>query len=107
MKRKSIIAFTMLFQASVAFGDVYIYPNKGQSAQQQDRDRYECHSWAVGQTGFDPTRPAQAPAPSSPQPGGEVVKGAARWSEQSAAQLRVTPAEARPRRPRWEGCWAV
>ena len=78
MKRKFIIAFSMIFQASVAFGDVYIYPNKGQSAQQQDRDRYECHSWAVQQTGFDPTRPAQAPAQSSPQPGGEVVKGAAR-----------------------------
>lgn len=36
----------------------YVYPKKGQSAQQQAKDRYECHHWAVGQTGFDPSQPA-------------------------------------------------
>ena len=35
---------------------MYIYPSKGQSPQQQDKDRYECHTWAVQQTGFDPSR---------------------------------------------------
>ena len=39
---------------------VYFYPTKGQSAEQQDRDRYECYNWAVKQTGFDPGR-MQAP----------------------------------------------
>lgn len=34
---------------------LYIYPNNGQSPDQQARDRYECHSWASNQTGFDPT----------------------------------------------------
>jgi hypothetical protein len=41
-----------------------IYPAKGQSAQQQDKDRYECHDWARGQSGYDPTQaslPAAAP----------------------------------------------
>ena len=33
----------------------YVYPRNGQSAQQQASDEYECHRWAVGQTGFDPT----------------------------------------------------
>ncbi|MCZ6770397.1 MAG: hypothetical protein O7G83_00235, partial [Proteobacteria bacterium] len=37
-----------------------IYPSKGQSQQQQSRDRYECHTWAVQQTGFDPTNPQMA-----------------------------------------------
>jgi hypothetical protein len=37
--------------------EVFVYPKNGQSAEQQSTDRYECHSWAVGQTGFDPTRP--------------------------------------------------
>ena len=32
----------------------FIYPSKGQNAQQQSRDKYECHAWAVQQTGFDP-----------------------------------------------------
>lgn len=36
----------------------YVYPERGQSAEQQAKDRYECHSWAVGQTGFDPSQPA-------------------------------------------------
>ena len=35
---------------------IYIYPRKGQSAQQQSKDRYECHAWARDETGFDPTR---------------------------------------------------
>ena len=37
--------------------DVFMYPRNGQSAEQQARDRYECHRWAADQTGFDPTRP--------------------------------------------------
>jgi len=37
--------------------DIFIYPKKGQSVEQQDTDRYECYRWAVQQTGFDPTQP--------------------------------------------------
>ncbi len=37
--------------------DLIIYPKNGQSKDQQAADRYECHSWAKGQTGFDPTQP--------------------------------------------------
>jgi hypothetical protein len=37
---------------------LYVYPKNGQSRQQTDNDRYQCHEWAVGQTGFDPTNPA-------------------------------------------------
>ncbi|MGH8206351.1 MAG: glycine zipper 2TM domain-containing protein [Steroidobacteraceae bacterium] len=36
---------------------IIIYPAKGQSPQQLDRDRYECNTWAVQQTGFDPSLP--------------------------------------------------
>jgi hypothetical protein len=35
---------------------VFVYPANGQSPQQTDRDRYECHVWAVQQTGVDPSR---------------------------------------------------
>jgi hypothetical protein len=34
---------------------IFVYPRQGQSEEQQAKDRYECHSWAVGQTGYDPT----------------------------------------------------
>ena len=31
------------------------YPRNGQSDQQQSTDKFQCHNWAKGQTGFDPT----------------------------------------------------
>src|SRR6266699_823722 len=34
---------------------------RGQSAQQQDRDHYECSQWATQQTGFDPSAPGVPP----------------------------------------------
>jgi hypothetical protein len=38
-----------------ASDQLFMYPKNGQSAEQQDKDRYECHRWAVSQSGFDPT----------------------------------------------------
>jgi len=35
-------------------GRLYVYPNSEQSEEQQTKDRYECHLWAVKQAGFDP-----------------------------------------------------
>jgi hypothetical protein len=37
--------------------DLFIYPKEGQNKEQQATDRYECHRWAVGETGFDPVQP--------------------------------------------------
>ena len=36
---------------------LFIYPRQGQSEKKQAEDRYECHRWAAGQTGYDPTKP--------------------------------------------------
>lgn len=41
--------------------EVYAYPQRGQSAEQQDRDHYECSVWATQQTGFDPSAPGVPP----------------------------------------------
>lgn len=62
--------------------EVYFYPTHGQSAAQQDRDRYECYLWAVKQTGFDPSAPELAPhmrvrAVPVPPPGHDAAAGAA------------------------------
>lgn len=35
----------------------FVYPNRNQDEKQQALDRYECHRWAVKQTGYDPTEP--------------------------------------------------
>ncbi|MEJ0087166.1 MAG: DUF6515 family protein [Pseudomonadota bacterium] len=44
--------------ASQGSDEIFVYPKNGQSEEQQATDRYECHAWAVGKTGFDPTRPS-------------------------------------------------
>jgi hypothetical protein len=36
--------------------DVFVYPKEGQDEARQSQDRYECHKWAVEQSGFDPTQ---------------------------------------------------
>ncbi len=37
---------------------LFVYPKKGQGEQQRADDRYACHRWAVGETGFDPSQPS-------------------------------------------------
>jgi hypothetical protein len=71
--------------ATTAFAQQVVYPAKGQSADQQKKDEYECHQWAVKQTGYDPTKaaPATAAAPKPPTTAtgttpGAGVRGAAR-----------------------------
>ena len=59
---------------------VYFYPQQGQTAEQQDRDRYECYNWAVRQTGFDPSRraiPPEVRAAAVPAPSGAAAIGGA------------------------------
>ena len=74
---------------------LYVYPLKNQSSAQQDKDRYECHSWEVQQTGYDPSRaypnnPNQLdPQPYRPtQP--HVLKGAARGAALGAVGGAIT-----------------
>jgi hypothetical protein len=54
-RRASVLSFCALLMAGSARpahsqGQMYIYTAKGQNQQQQDKDRYECHTWAVQQT---------------------------------------------------------
>lgn len=64
--------------------DIYAYPTNGQTAEQQDRDRYDCFQWAIQQTGFDPSSPSVPPheriqvvgGPPAVPPGAGVAAGA-------------------------------
>jgi YMGG-like Gly-zipper len=66
----------LLLANVVAAKDVYVYPSKGQSKEQQQRDEFECHKWAKEQSSFDPT--AAQPGAATPPPRGGAVRGAAR-----------------------------
>jgi hypothetical protein len=60
---------------------LFVYPNNGQSPEQTERDRYECHNWAVQQTGVDPSRPDAPPyervvvQPANPPGSGTAILG--------------------------------
>jgi hypothetical protein len=66
---------------AAAAQDVFVYPQKGQDAAQQQKDEYECHSWASNRTGFDPkempTATSAPPQQTGPGVVGTAVRGAA------------------------------
>ena len=67
--------------AGYAFADdLIIFPNKGQSNSQMEKDKYDCYAWAKQQSGFDPMAPPAAAAtpPTTTAPQSSAVKGAAR-----------------------------
>ncbi len=67
---------------------VYVYPQNGQPAAQQQKDEAECYSWAREKTGIDPAAPAPAASTSKPPaqaPKGGAVKGAAHGAAAGAA----------------------
>ena len=76
-----ITAFAVIFFAAnttvpSAFAEMMIYPANGQDAEQQKKDEFECHQWAVGETGYDPTATQSVPKQESAQRGG-ALRGAA------------------------------
>src|ERR1700689_1574470 len=58
---------------------IMVYPARGQSPDQLERDRYDCHVWAVQQSGYDPSRPGLQPGqrvvvqPATPPGAGTAV----------------------------------
>lgn len=46
-----------IFEEPPVPDQLFVYPKLGQDEEQQATDRYECHRWAVDQSGFDPTQP--------------------------------------------------
>ncbi|MGH7393583.1 MAG: hypothetical protein ACREM3_29640, partial [Candidatus Rokuibacteriota bacterium] len=52
---------------------IFAYPQKGLSPQQQQKDQAECHGWALQQSGYNPAMAAAPPPP--PPPGGGAVGG--------------------------------
>jgi hypothetical protein len=76
--RLLLIVMGLLFmtQEALAGVEVFVYPSKGQTKEQQEQDEFSCYKWAKEQTGFDPNQPMQQAA--APPPQGGAVKGAAR-----------------------------
>ncbi len=71
--------FVSLFPGET-LAELFIYPRMGQSQEQQDRDKFECHNWSVRQTGFDPMRrqTASTPPPAQQARRGGLARGTGR-----------------------------
>jgi len=70
---------TLTLSAGVC-AEMYAYPDKGQSAKQQQRDKRECQKWATEQTGVDPSK-----SPTARRNLGGVAGGAAVGAARGAA----------------------
>ena len=80
---RNVLIFTAILgffitNTSVMFADFFVYPAKGQSADQLNRDKFECHEWAKQQTGIDPNRVATDVQPGQVEQRGGAFRGAAR-----------------------------
>ncbi|MFO1060041.1 MAG: YMGG-like glycine zipper-containing protein [Dongiaceae bacterium] len=59
--------------AAAVAQQIYAYPTRGQSPEQQARDQQECSGWAAQQTGYNPAPPAGGGQPVA----GGMLRGAA------------------------------
>ena len=80
--KRIMYAWGMLFIASCTMESVFaqnliIYPAKGQSQEQMEKDKFDCYSWAKQQTGFDPMVASTAPQQASAGKD-SAVRGAAK-----------------------------
>ena len=54
--------------------DPIVFPAKGQSQDQMEKDKFSCYQWARNETGFDPMK---APTASTPPPEQQARQGGA------------------------------
>jgi len=79
----AVVVGTASVQAMAQAPKVYVFPQKGQSKQQQEQDEFACYKWAKEQSGVDPSAPA-APAQAGENARG-TVGGAAKGAAVGAA----------------------
>jgi Glycine zipper len=74
-----VVLMVVVFMiGSAAAQDFFIYPTKGQTEKQMEKDKYECYVWAKKQSGFDPMEVPKAtePPPEKEQTKAGVGRGA-------------------------------
>ncbi len=83
MKRAFLIAFvictSILIVGTALAQEPFVFPAKGQSQEQIERDKFSCYQWAKNESGFDPMQPPPAMGPPPQSRGGinDTFKGAA------------------------------
>ena len=82
MPDKAILTASLLVLGLTASGivgaaDLFVYPGKGQSNEQMEKDKHSCYSWAKQTTGFDPMAAPTATSapPQTQQPTASAGRG--------------------------------
>ena len=75
-----ILSISIAIALPVLAQDPIVYPAKGQSPEQTEKDKFDCYTWAKKETGFDPMATPQASSapPPQQQPTTGTGRGAAR-----------------------------
>ena len=71
-KLMTVAGLLAFFPGVLSAQELMIYPSKGQSEQQQEKDKFECYSFAKNQSGFDPMAP---PVTNTAPPAKEAKQG--------------------------------
>lgn len=73
------LVLSILCSPFLTGAQVFIYPARGQSPQQEQFDKGQCYAWGVQQSGFDPANPQvyTPPPPQAGAPQGGLFRGAA------------------------------
>jgi hypothetical protein len=88
--RRLMSLIVLLVLTPFAHGqELYVFPNDGQSQDQQDQDEFQCQRDATNRSGFDPMAVPRASSAPPKQEGG-VVGGAARGALLGGAIGAVT-----------------
>jgi hypothetical protein len=77
--KKKIFSFMFVFVVVFLTGyalaqELIVFPAKGQSQEQMEKDKFACYSWAKQETGFDPM---EVPTTTSPPPQQQAKRGGA------------------------------
>ncbi len=80
MKTRKIVliccALALLIPLAAQAQDPIVYPGKGQSNEQMEKDKSECYNWAKQDSGFDPMKvPTTTSAPPPKQSEGPGAVG--------------------------------
>jgi hypothetical protein len=73
-----VLFLVALVAGPVLAQDPIVYPAKGQSEEQMEKDKFDCYTWAKKQTGFDPMKVPEATEAPPREEGkkGGLLKGA-------------------------------
>ena len=75
-KLSLMVGVMVIVSSASVQAEPYVYPAKGQSAEQIEKDKYQCYGWGKQQTGYDPMNPPVATTGQANT--GSVVGGAAK-----------------------------